>query len=79
MATDTVALALVEQLRAENQTLRVLVAELEKRIADLVAENKALRDQLDEAQRQAARQAAPFRRRDSKKVPDEKSKRPGRP
>jgi transposase len=79
MATDTVALALVEQLRAENQTLRVLVAELEKRIADLVAENKALRDQLDEAQRQAARQAAPFRCRDSKKVPDEKRKRPGRP
>jgi transposase len=78
MATDTVALALVEQLRAENQTLRVLVAELEKRIADVVAENKALRDQLDEAQRQAARQAAPFRRRDSKKVPDEKRKRPGR-
>jgi transposase len=79
MATDTVALALVEQLREENQALRALGAELEKRIADLVAENKALRDQLDEAQRQAARQAAPFRRRDSKKVPDEKRKRPGRP
>jgi transposase len=79
MATDTVALARFEQLREENQALRALVAELEKRIADLVAENKALRDQLDEAQRQAARQAAPFRRRDSKKVPDEKRKRPGRP
>ena len=79
MATDTVALAPVEQLREENRALRGLVAELEKRIADLVAENKALRDQLDEAHRQAARQAAPFRRRDSKKVPDEKRKRPGRP
>jgi transposase len=79
MATDAVVPALVEQLREENQALRILVAELEKRIADLVAENKALRDQLDEAQRQAARQAAPFRRRDSKKVPDEKRKRPGRP
>jgi transposase len=79
MATDTVALALIEQLREENQALRAVVAELEKRIVDLVAENKALRDQLDDAQRQAARQAAPFRRRDSKKVPDEKRKRPGRP
>jgi transposase len=79
MATDTVALALIEQLREETQALRAVVAELEKRIADLVAENKALRDQLDDAQRQAARQAAPFRRRDSKKVPDEKRKGPGRP
>src|SRR3974377_2134136 len=79
MATDTVALAVFEQLPEEKQALRAVVAELEKRIADLVAENKALRDQLDEAQRQAARQAAPFRRRDSKKVPDEKRKRPGPP
>ncbi|MGE5755079.1 MAG: IS66 family transposase [Planctomycetaceae bacterium] len=73
------ALALVEQLRQENQALRSVVAALEKRVADLVAENRALRDQLDEAQRQAARQAAPFRRRDSKKVPDAQRKRPGRP
>jgi transposase len=79
MATDAALLALVEQLREENQALRALVAELEKRIADLVAENKALRDQLDEANLQAARQAAPFRRRDSKKVPEDQRKRPGRP
>jgi transposase len=73
------ALALVEQLRQENQALRAVVAALEKRVADLVAENRALHDQLDEAQRQAARQAAPFRRRDSKKVPEAQRKRPGRP
>jgi hypothetical protein len=73
------ALALVEQLRQENQALRAVVAALEKRVADLVAENRTLRDQLDEAQRQAARQAAPFRRRDSKKVPEAQRKRPGRP
>ena len=55
------------------------MAELVRRIAELVAENRALRDQLDEAQRQAARQAAPFRRRDSQKVPESRRKRPGRP
>lgn len=73
------ALALIETLRQENQTLRAVVTELEQRIADLMAENKAWRDQLDEAQRHAARQAAPFRRRDSQKVPEAQRKRPGRP
>ena len=74
MTTDALslaeALALIEPLRQENQGLRAVVAALEKRVADLMAENKALRDQLDDAQRQAARQAAPFRRRDAKKVPE---------
>jgi hypothetical protein len=73
------ALALVEQLRQENQTLRALIAELEQRIADWAGENQTLRDQLDQAQGQAARQAAPFRRRDSQKVPEAQRKRPGRP
>jgi septal ring factor EnvC (AmiA/AmiB activator) len=73
------ALALVEQLRQENQVLHAVIAELERRVADLAAENKALRDELDEAQRPAARQAAPFRRRDSQKVPEAQRKRPGRP
>jgi hypothetical protein len=72
-------LALVERLRQENQALCAVLAELERRVADLAAENKALRDQLDEAQSQAARQAAPFRRRDTRKVPDATRKRPGRP
>ena len=56
-----------------------VVASLEQRVTDLTAENQALRDQLDESQRQAARQAAPFRRRDSQKVPEAQRKRPGRP
>jgi hypothetical protein len=73
------ALAPIERLRQENRALRAVVAALEKRIADLMAENKALRDQLDEAQRQAARQAAPFRRRDANKVAEGQRKRPGRP
>ncbi len=73
------ALALVEQLGQEIQDLRAAVAGLEHRVAELIAENRALQDQLDESRRQAARQAAPFRRRDSQKVPEDRRKRPGRP
>lgn len=73
------ALALVEELGREVQGLRAAVVELERRIAELTAENRALYDQLDESRRQAARQAAPFRRRDSQKIPEGRKKRPGRP
>jgi transposase len=73
------ALALIERLQREILALRALAATFEQRVTELVAENKALRDQLDDAQRQAARQAAPFRRRDSQKVPEARRKRPGRP
>src|SRR5262249_29562086 len=73
------ALALVEELGREIQGLRATVAELERRVAELTAENRALSDQLDESRRQAARQAAPFRRRDAQKVPEARRKRPGRP
>ena len=55
------------------------IAELEGKVRALEAENRGLRDRLDEAQRKAARQAAPFRRRETKKVPDGQKKRPGRP
>jgi transposase len=72
-------LGLVEQLRQETHALRAVIAAWEQRVADLAAENQTLRDQLDEAQRQAARQAAPVRRRDSQKVPAAERKRPGRP
>jgi hypothetical protein len=73
------ALARVEELSQEIQDLRAAVASLEQHVTDLTAENQALRDQLDESQHQAARQAAPFRRRDSQKVPEAQRKRPGRP
>jgi transposase len=82
MTTDALSLpkavALIEQLRQENEGLCAVVAALEKRIADLMAENKALRDRLDDAQQQAFRQAAPFRRRAAQKVPEAQRKRPGR-
>jgi transposase len=73
------ATARVEQLTREIQDLRAIVAELERRVAELTAENQALHDQLDESRRQAARRAAPFRRRDSQKVPEDRKERPGRP
>jgi len=79
VTTDPVALALIEQLRKENEDRGAVIARLENRIAELVAENKALHDQLDDAERRAALQAAPFRRRESKKIPEERQKRPGRP
>jgi regulator of replication initiation timing len=45
------ALARVEQLGQEIQDLRAAVAGLEHRVADLTAENQALRDQLDNSRR----------------------------
>ena len=61
------------------------IAELEAQVASFVAQieqleqsNRVLQQQLDEAQRAAARQAAPFRRPERKKIPEAQKKRPGR-
>jgi transposase len=62
-----------------HEPLLARIAELEEIVRRLQAENQALRDQLDQANRKAARQAAPFRRPDSKKIPDGLKKKPGRP
>ena len=69
---------LVEQLRKELDRLGQRVAELEARLIELEGENQQLRKELEAARRAAARQAAPFRRRERKKVPDGQKKRPGR-
>jgi len=58
--------------------LRGEIAELKCQVAHLTAENERLREQLAQAQRESARQAAPFRRVDGKKIPKEDQKRPGR-
>src|SRR4051812_212706 len=71
--------ATLEQLRQENQALRSRVAALEQRVQELLGQNQQLQEKLEEQARAAARQAAPFRRRESKKVPDGSRKRPGRP
>ena len=62
----------IQQLEAENQTLRQRVEQLEQLVTKL-------QQQLEELQRTAARQAAPFRRKDKDKKPPEQHKPPGRP
>lgn len=54
------------------------VAQLEQELAELRARNARLEAELDEAKRTAARQAAPFRRREKLKRPDGEKKKPGR-
>lgn len=61
----------VTELQAQNQALRARIDQLER-------DNHVLREQLDEALRTAARQAAPFRRPERKKIPEDQKKRPGR-
>jgi transposase len=69
---------LIEQLRAENAQLRKQLADALSTVARLEQENRDLRLRLEELEKAAARQAAPFRRPESKKVPAQQKKRPGR-
>lgn len=68
---DDQAARTIAELRSEIQRLGAEVDELR-------AENRQLREQLEQAQRAAARQAAPFRRRERQKVADDARKTPGR-
>lgn len=52
---------------------------MEQTVHELLDQNRQLQEELDEQACVAARQAAPFRRRESRKVPDGSKKRPGRP
>lgn len=70
---------MLEQLRQENQALHARVAVLEETVLALQDERRRLQEKLDEAQRSAARQAAPFRRPQRTRVPEGEKKRPGRP
>jgi len=65
---------LLQRIAVLEQT--VLTLQEENRL--LQADNRLLREQLEQQHRTSARQAAPFRRRDSKKVPESEKKRPGR-
>jgi hypothetical protein len=64
--------AIIADLQRENAELRAQLAAAREEIGQL-------RERLEQAERASARQAAPFRRRESKKVPDGSKKRPGRP
>jgi transposase len=61
---------IVEGLQTEIRRLR-------KRIEQLENENRRLREQLEQAQTAAARQTAPFRRDENKKIPPQEHKQPG--
>jgi transposase len=63
--------AIIEELRAE-------VKRLKERVEFLEWENHRLREELEKAQQQVARQAAPFRREERKKIPPDQHKPPGR-
>jgi transposase len=69
---------LVESLTGQLESLREENRRLRERLAELEDENKRLHDALDQACREAARQAGPFRRREGTKVPPGQHKRPGR-
>lgn len=62
----------IQQLEAENQSLRQRIHELEQLLAPL-------QQRIEELERAAARQAAPFRRKNKDKKPPDQHKRPGRP
>jgi transposase len=68
----------LRRLLEEVETLRAQNRRLGERIEQLEDENRRLREQLAEAQKLAARQAAPFRREDRAKVGADQQKRPGR-
>jgi transposase len=69
---------LINELRGENKLLRADIKRLNERIEYLQKENRQLREELEKAQRQMARQAAPFRRDERKKIPPDKHKPSGR-
>jgi transposase len=50
----------------------------QQQIEELLAENRRLRERVEELEREVARQAAPFRREEARKVPPGQQKRPGR-
>lgn len=79
MAYDELQAALtIAELQRENRELREQLDQARRRLEELAEENAQFRERLEELERQAARQAAPFRRRDKKKVDPAEKKRPGR-
>jgi transposase len=76
----------IQHLEAENQLLRqrieameALATPLQQRNEELEALVATLQKRVEELERAAARQAAPFRRKDKDKKPPDQHKRPGRP
>lgn len=72
------AALVIGNLQAENRELREELGQALHRGNRLSDEVAQLKRRLEELEREAARQAAPFRRREKKKVDPAKKKRPGR-
>lgn len=68
----------VRELRAGLGRAREELREALERGDRLAAENQRLQQHIGELERTSARQAAPFRRREAKKLPSQAKKRPGR-
>lgn len=68
----------IAKLQDENRALRKHLEEALQQVGKLLDEKERLHQRLGELERQAARQAAPFRRRERKKVDPAHKKRPGR-
>lgn len=66
------------ELRGENDALRGQLGQVFEQVDRLTEEKQQLQSRLEQLEREAARQAAPFRRRQRKKVDPAKKKRPGR-
>jgi hypothetical protein len=64
--------ALIQELQAENERLK----QDNERLRQLVSK---LQEQVEQLQREAARQAAPFRRKDKDRKPPDQRRPPGRP
>ena len=79
MPFDELQAALViAELQRENRRLGAQLGQVLERADRLADENEQLKKRLQELERISARQAAPFRRRERKKVDPAKKKRPGR-
>lgn len=79
MAYDELAAAAeIARLRQELTAAHAEIASLKEQLASLEGQLAEALSALAEAQRIAARQAAPFRREEKKKVPADQKKKPGR-
>lgn len=68
---------IINGLRKENQLLRCEIVRLNESVELLAKQNRQLQEQLEQMERAAMRQAAPFRRDEHNKIPPQQQKPPG--